>query len=106
MKLNAKLLIIAFILAIFSVGAVAAAENVSQDSSDLTQVPHEQVVSVSEPTVPENKDDSGIQLETAPSIAPEEHDRTEEAPETAPNISATEETDDEYETAPPILEEF
>ena len=53
MKLNAKLLIIAFILAIFSVGAVAAAENVSQDSSDLTQVPHEQVVSVSEPTVPE-----------------------------------------------------
>ena len=50
MKLNAKLLVVAFILTIFSVGAVAAAENVSQDSSDLTQVPHEQVVSVSEPT--------------------------------------------------------
>ena len=53
MKIYAKLLVVAFILAIFSVGAVAASENVTLDSSELTQVPHEQVVSVSEPTVPE-----------------------------------------------------
>lgn len=40
-------------MAIFSVGAVAASENVTADTGDLTQVPHEQVVSVSDPTVPE-----------------------------------------------------
>ena len=53
MKINAKLLVVAFILAIFSIGAVAASENATIGSSELTQVPHEQVVSVSEPTVPE-----------------------------------------------------
>ena len=53
MKKYAKLLGIAFVLAIFSVGAVAASENVTADTGDLTQVPHEQVVSVSDPTVPE-----------------------------------------------------
>ena len=53
MKINAKFLVVAFILAIFSVGVVAASEDVGLESSELTQVPHEQVVSVSEPTVPE-----------------------------------------------------
>ena len=49
---NAKLLVIAFIVAIiFSVGAVSAAgNNLNATSSDLTQVPHEQVVSVPEST--------------------------------------------------------
>ena len=55
MKLNAKLLVIAMIIAmIFSVSAIAAtSENSTALSSEFTQVPHEQVVSVSEPTVPE-----------------------------------------------------
>ena len=49
---NAKLLVIALIVVIiFSVSAVSAAENTfNATSSDLTQVPHEQVVSVAEPT--------------------------------------------------------
>ncbi len=55
MKLNAKLLVIAMIFAmIFSVSAVAAVnENVTELSSEFTQVPHEQVASVVEPTVQE-----------------------------------------------------
>lgn len=55
MKINAKLLVIAMIISmIFSVSAVAAScENITELSSDFTQVPHEQVVSVSEPTVQE-----------------------------------------------------
>ena len=61
MKINAKLLVVAFILAIFSVGAVAASENVTLESSDLTQVPHEPVVSVPDSTVLEVE---AIDLET------------------------------------------
>ena len=55
MKLNAKLLVIAMIFAmIFSVSAVAAVnENVTELSSEFTQVPHEQVASIVEPTGPE-----------------------------------------------------
>lgn len=49
MKKNAKLLIIALILALFSIGAVAAAENVSLKSSDLNTVSSETLsVSVQE----------------------------------------------------------
>lgn len=64
MKLNAKLLVVAMIFAmIFSISAVAAtSENVTELSSDLTQVPHEQVVSVAEPTVQEVET---IDLETS-----------------------------------------
>ncbi|MDO5813997.1 MAG: hypothetical protein Q4Q18_00025 [Methanobrevibacter sp.] len=55
MKLNAKLLVVAMVIAvIFSIGAVSASgENVTALANDFTQVPHEQVVSVSEPTVQE-----------------------------------------------------
>ena len=64
MNFNAKLLVVALIVAmIFSVGAVSAAENnLNATSSDLTQVPHEQVVSVAEPTVQEVET---IDLETS-----------------------------------------
>jgi len=64
MKFNAKLLVVALIVAmIFSVGAVSAAENnLNATSSDLTQVPHGQVVSVAEPTVQEVET---IDLETS-----------------------------------------
>lgn len=41
MKLNAKLLVIALILALFSIGAVASAENVSLESSDINSVSDE-----------------------------------------------------------------
>ena len=64
MNFNAKLLVVALIVAmIFSVGAVSAAENnLNATSSDLTQVPYEQVVSVAEPTVQEVET---IDLETS-----------------------------------------
>lgn len=49
MKFNAKLLVVALILALFSIGAVAAAENVSLESSDLNTVSSETIsVSVQE----------------------------------------------------------
>ncbi|MDO5814863.1 MAG: hypothetical protein Q4Q18_04435, partial [Methanobrevibacter sp.] len=71
MKLNAKLLVVAMIFAmIFSISAVAAAgENITELSSDLTQVPHEQVVSVAEPTVQEVET---IDLETSASDSNQE----------------------------------
>jgi len=71
MKLNAKLLVVAMIFAmIFSISAVAAtSENVTELSSDLTQVPHEQVVSVAEPTVQEVET---IDLETSASDSNQE----------------------------------
>ena len=43
MKINAKLLTIALILALFSIGAVAAAENVSLESSDVNTVSSEKL---------------------------------------------------------------
>ena len=63
MKFNAKLLVVAFIFAmIFAVGSVSAVENGTASSSDLTQVPHEQVVSVPDSTVQEVET---IDLETS-----------------------------------------
>ena len=69
---NAKLLVIALIVAaILSVSAVGAAEiSLNATSSDPTQVPHEQVVSVAEPTSVqevetidlESSDDKGIDI--------------------------------------------
>ena len=54
MKIYAKLLVIALMIAmIFAVGSVSAVENGTADSSDLTLVPHEQVVSVPDSTVQE-----------------------------------------------------
>ena len=54
MKINAKLLVIALMIAmIFAVGSVSAVENGTADASDLTLVPHEQVVSVPDSTVQE-----------------------------------------------------
>ena len=63
MKINAKLLVIALMIAmIFAVGSVSAVENGTASSSDLTQVPHEQVVSVPDSTVQEVET---IDLETS-----------------------------------------
>ncbi len=69
---NAKLLVVALIVAaILSVSAVGAAEiSLNATSSDPTQVPHEQVVSVAEPTSVqevettdlESSDDKGIDI--------------------------------------------
>ncbi|MER2013997.1 MAG: hypothetical protein ABS871_05050, partial [Methanobrevibacter sp.] len=69
---NAKLLVVALIVAaILSVSAVGAAEiSFNATSSDPTQVPHEQVVSVAEPTSVqevetidlESSDDEGIDI--------------------------------------------
>ena len=54
MKIYAKLLVIALMIAmIFAVGSVSAVENGTADASDLTLVPHEQVVSVPDSTVQE-----------------------------------------------------
>ena len=54
MKIYAKLLVIALMIAmIFAVGSVSAVENGTADTSDLTLVPHEQVVSVPDSTVQE-----------------------------------------------------
>ena len=54
MKINAKLLVIALMIAmIFAVGSVSAVENGTADASDLTLVPHERVVSVPDSTVQE-----------------------------------------------------
>ena len=54
MKIYAKLLVIALVFAmVFAVGSVSAVENGTADSSDLTLVPHEQVVSVPDSTVQE-----------------------------------------------------
>ena len=65
------------------------------------------------PAEPENTDDVGVQLETAPSVAPEESsssiedesEHTEEAPETAPDFTQESESFD-YETAPPVPDDF
>jgi len=60
------------------------------------------------PVQEENTDDSGVQLETAPSIAPAEDEsqdnseHTEEAPETAPDFNP----EQEYETAPAVPDNF
>ena len=54
MKIYAKLLVIALVFAMgFAVGSVSAVENGTADASDLTLVPHEQVVSVPDSTVQE-----------------------------------------------------
>jgi serine/threonine-protein kinase len=69
---------------------------------------------ITEPVVIESStDNSGVQLETAPSIAPEGteeeteefSERTEEAPETAPELNETETEIPDYETAPPVPED-
>ena len=54
---------------------------------------------------PENTDDSGVSIVTAPPLAPveETQERTEEAPETAPNFDP--EAVPDYETAPPELDD-
>ncbi|WP_295115891.1 CARDB domain-containing protein [uncultured Methanobrevibacter sp.] len=85
MKFNAKLLVIALIVAmIFSIGAVSAAENIGNiTSSDFTQVPHEQVVSVVEPTVQEVET---IDLETSDNT---EIDQTMDITSSSDNLKST-----------------
>ena len=74
-----------------------------------TVAPTEQPVS--EIVVESSTDNSGVQLETAPSVAPEgnetenDSERTEEAPETAPGLEDSEPEIPDYETAPPVPDE-
>ena len=57
-------------------------------------------------TETEELDDSGVTLETAPSIAPvTEGEYPQEAPETAPTLTP-ETSSPDYETAPPVPEDF
>ena len=99
MKLNAKLLIIAFILAIFSVGAVAACENIT-DFSDLTQVPHEQVVSVPDSTVQEvetiitetSVDDTSDNIKSS-NVTDSSHESLKETKSETPLLGATNDED-------------
>ena len=84
MKFNAKLLVVAFIFAmIFAVGSVLAVENGTASSSDLTQVPHEQVVSVPDSTVQEVET---IDLETSGS---NEKAQTNEITSGSDNLKST-----------------
>ncbi|MBR4319468.1 MAG: PASTA domain-containing protein [Oscillospiraceae bacterium] len=70
-----------------------------------TTPPTEAPPPVTESPTVENTDDSGVILETAPDLAPTEEqpaDRTEEAPETAPNFDPDAVPSDE--TAPLVLD--
>ncbi len=70
----------------------------------------EQTTTIPETAAPETEteelDDSGVTLETAPSIAPvTEGEYPQEAPETAPTLTP-ETSSPDYETAPPVPEDF